>query len=112
MIPRHDARRREPQQHPLGRLLQDTGARVRRQLGARVSGHQRHAELADALDILTRFREEHRERSAEIDGLIRRTTLIANERAHLVLAGTDLLREVRYMARQVQRMSGDARERA
>jgi hypothetical protein len=53
------------------------------------------AELADAVDILTRFREE-------------RTRLIANERAHLVLAGTDLLREVRYMARQVQRMSGNA----
>jgi hypothetical protein len=65
-------------------------------------------QLADAVDILTRFREEHRERAAEIDGLIRRTTLIANERAHLVLAGTDLLREVRYMARQVQRMSGNA----
>jgi hypothetical protein len=64
------------------------------------------AELTEAADILTRFREEHRERSAEIEGLIRRTTLIANERAHLVLAGTDLLREVRYMARQVQRMSG------
>jgi uncharacterized protein YjgD (DUF1641 family) len=66
------------------------------------------AELADAVDILTRFREEHRERSAEIDGLIQRTRLIANERAHLVLAGTDLLREVRYMARQLQRMSGNA----
>jgi hypothetical protein len=62
------------------------------------------AELTGALTELQAFRNEHREREAEIASLIRRTTLIADERAHLVIAGNELLRNVRYMWRQCDRI--------
>jgi hypothetical protein len=64
------------------------------------------AELSEALIELKEFRDQHREREAEIESLIKRTTMIATERAHLVLSGTELLREVRYMARQCNRITG------
>src|SRR5262249_57512130 len=48
VIPGDDARGREAKQDALGRLLQDGGPRLRRELAAGVAGHQLHAELAHA----------------------------------------------------------------
>src|SRR5262245_51141447 len=48
VIPGDDSSRREAKQDALGRLLQDRGARLRRELPAGVAGHQLHAELAHA----------------------------------------------------------------
>jgi chromosome segregation ATPase len=63
-----------------------------------------NAELKATLGELQAFRDRHRDREAEIDSLIQRTKTIANERAHLVIAGNDLLRNVRYMWGQCHRI--------
>lgn len=67
------------------------------------------ADLAAALTELQEFRERHRERETEIERLLQRTRNITHERAHLVIAGTELLREVRYAHRQCERITQGAR---
>jgi septal ring factor EnvC (AmiA/AmiB activator) len=62
------------------------------------------ADLSDALAQLKAFRDQHREREAAIESLLERAQRIAGERAHLVLVGTELVRDVRYMFRQCDRI--------
>src|SRR5690242_17763036 len=51
MIPGDDARGREAHDDALGSLLEHAGPRLRRELGARVAGHQPQTELAHARGV-------------------------------------------------------------
>src|SRR6267142_4466552 len=91
MVPRDDARRREAEHDALGRLLEDAGARLGGQRGARVAGHQPEPELAHARGIALDRDVAFEHRAAQLAVRVA-SGLDLHGRARVALEVPDLLR--------------------